>query len=599
FYATGAHYDGMRYELDGRIVNLQLNGRTLDTVALNCQVRKNYFHGSVTGTDPNLEFCFDGLLDYERAEPISQYVLDVNKIDLQALGFVADELPFTLSGQVYTDYVGRGLDDILGNLSIRYLQVERHGNSFYLPGLVLVTQAADSLYKTTEITSDLLHLSLSGRYTLSRFPSLYREMLRAYVPGQNVFKPVAQTPKDSLDIQVFDLDLVLLAYRHDGQAYGVNRLLELFAPTLQLDENTRLSVHYDEVRHAYDMVLDSRYIGFKNILCTDGRVRIRTEAPAYTRMTVGADASAIYLNDSLSFKNFQTAVWLNGSDSIRWRLSWLNPSDSAGTPRSSGYMESTLDLSDSNALYMSFDSSYFVFAGRPWRTYPEASVFLKKGDVQFRNIGAYALQEQESVLLSGRWSADTSASIRLAFHAFDMAYLSPFTRQAGMEVAGKINGVLQVRDPKNSFDLVSDIELAGLRLNGGDYGHGSLTAAFNKEGQRINGQLTIGPDTLAYPFLSVGGYYDLKRKSVDFSGKMQALPVHFLSGYFKSFAEDLEGDLTGSLRISGPIQQMKWDLQAESRNLAMTVGILQTRYRFAHFALRLTEDEMRFNDGRM
>lgn len=597
--AIGAHYDEMHYELDGRLVNLQLKGRTLDTIVLNCQTRKNYFHGSVTGTDPALDFCFDGLLDYERPEPISQYVLDVNKIDLQALGFVADEQPFTVSGQVYTDYVGRRLDDILGNLSLRYLALERHGLTFYLPGLQLVTQATDSSHKTTQVTSELLHLSLAGRYTLSRFPSLYKAMLRAYIPGRNVFGPEAGTAEDSADAQVFDLELALRGYRYDGQAYGINRLLELFVPALQLDENTRLNAHYDEGGHVYDLALDSRYIGFKNILCTDGRVRIRTEPPAHTRMTVAVEASSIYLNDSLSFKNFQTGISLDGGDSIHWQLSWLNPSDSAGRPKSAGFLVTTLDLSDSSALQIGFDSSYFVFAGRPWQTYPDASVFWRKEEIRFQNIGLHASDAQESVLLSGRWSADTAATLRLAFNAFDMAYLSPFTRQAGMEVAGKINGVLQVRDPKNSFNLVSDIVLDGLHLNGGDYGNGSLAAAFNRESRRIEGRLTVGPDTLSYPLLSVGGYYDLKQKALDFNGKMQRLPVHFLSGYFKSFAEGLEGDIDGTLRLSGPVRRMKWDLQAESRNMAMTIGILQTRYRFGHFTMRLTENEMRFNNGRM
>lgn len=597
--AVGAHYDAMRYELDGRLVNLQLKGRTLDTIVLNCQTRKNYFHGSVTGTDPDLDFCFDGLLDYERTEPISQYVLDVTNIDLQALGFVADEQPFTVSGQIYTDYVGRGLDDILGNLSVRYLQVERHGLSFYLPSLLLVTQAVDSVHKTTEVTSELLHLSLAGRYTLSRFPFLYKKMLQAYMPGKNVFGPLVEPSEDRSAEQVFDLDLVLLSYRHDGRAYGINRLLELFVPALQLDESTRLNVHYDEVSHVYDLALDSRYIGFKNILLTDGRVRVRTEAPAHTCLAASVASSAIYLNDSLSFENFQTAVSLDGGDSVYWRLSWLNPSDSVGRPQSSGYLTTTVDLSDTNALRISFDSSYFVFAGQPWQTYPDASVFWRRGDVRFQNIGLHALREQESVLLSGRWASDTAASLNLEFRAFDMAYLSPFTRQAGMEVAGKISGLLQVRDPKNNFDLESGLEVAGLQLNGGDYGDGLLTAGFNRESRRIDGRLTVGPDTLPYPLLSVGGYYDLKRKTLDFKGKMQNLPVHFLSGYFKSFADELEGDIDGTLHLSGPLREMAWDLQAESRNIAMTVGFLQTRYRFSHFALRLTEDEIRFNNGRM
>lgn len=597
--ATGTHYDEIHYELDGRLVNLQLKGRTLDTVILNCQTRKNYFHGSVTGTDPALDFCFDGLLDYERAEPISQYVLDVNKVDLQALGLVADEQPFTVSGQVYTDYVGRKLDDILGNLSIRDLQVERHGLSFYLPGLQLATQASDSLHKTTRVTSELLNLSLSGRYTISRFPSLYKAMLRAYIPRQNIVGQAFKTVGDSADPQVFDLELALLDYRHEGRLYDINRLLELFAPALQMDEHTRLNVHYDDPGHAYDLRLDSRYIGFKNILCTDGRVRVRTEAPAHEQMTVSVDASAIYLNDSLSFRNFQTAVSLNGGDSVYWRLAWLNPSDSVGRPKSSGYWATTLDLSDSNALQIRFDSSYFVLAGRPWRIYTDASVLFRRGDIRFQNIGLHALALPEYVLLTGQWSADTAASLNLSFHEFDMAYLSPLTRQAGMEVAGKINGSLQVRDPKHSFDLVSNITLDDLRLNGGAYGDGVLAAGFNRDSRRIDGRLTVGPDTLAYPLLSVDGYYDLKRKSMDFNGKMRHLPVHFLSGYFKSFAQDLEGDIDGTLRISGPVREMAWDLQAESRNIAMTVGILQTRYRFGHFTMRLTEDEMRFNNGRM
>ncbi len=591
---TGAHFDEMRYELDGRLFNLSLKGHPIDTVLLNGQIRKNYFHGSVIGTDANLNFNFDGLLDYEQAEPVSRYVLDVHKIDLQALGFVDDPQPFIVSGQVSTDYVGHGLDDLLGNLAIRNLQLERNGYTFYLPSLQLATHETDSLHKTTEVTSDFLRLTLSGNYTITRIPSLYKDVLHAYLPG--LFEGKSGKSKE---VPKFDLSLMLSAYRYDGQIYGINRLLELFAPALQLDDSTRLTLHYDAAAPACDLQLDSRYIGFKNILFTDGNLRIQTDAATHTRLAASVAASAIYLNDSLSLHNFQTEVALDSGRRIDWQLGWLNPSDSAGTVKSSGYLGATVDLSDRHVLRLHFDTSYFVFAGNPWQIYPDASWLWRKGEMRFQNVGVHALKASESILLNGRWAADTAATLNLAFRSFDMAYLSPFTRQVGMEVAGKINGSLQVRDPRQSFNLVSDIEIEGLALNGGAYGKGLLKAVFNRESRRINGQLTIGPDTVPYPLLSVSGYYDLSQKTVDFRGKLRRLPVHFLSGYFRSFASDLAGDMDGTLRISGPVKQMKWDLQAESRNLAMTIKILQTRYQFGNFALRLTEDEIRFNNSRM
>ena len=590
----GTHIDEMRYALDGRLFNLSLKGRPMDTVLLNGQLRKNYFHGSVIGTDSALDFTFDGLLDYEQEEPVSRYALEARKIDLQALGFVADKQPFTLSGEVSTDYVGYGLDDLLGNFDVQQLQVERHGYTFYLPGLRLTTHETDSLHKTTEVTSDFLQLTLGGHYTISRLPSLYKDVLHAYLPGLT-----AKAARPAQDAQAFDLNLVLSAYRYDGQVYGINRLLELFVPALQLDDNTRLSLHYDAAAPACDLRLDSRYIGFKNILFTDGSVRLKTDAVTHTRMAASVTASTIYLNDSLSLHNFQTEVALDSGHRIDWRLGWLNAPDSLGHARSSGYWAATVDLSDMQVLRMRFDSSYFVFAGHPWQIYPDASWLWRKGEMRFENIGLRALQTAESVLLNGRWAADTAATLNLAFRSFDMAYLSPFTRQAGMEVAGTINGSLQVRDPKQSFNLMSDIALEGLALNGGAYGKGQLKAVFNRESRRINGQLTIGPDTVPYPLLSVSGYYDLANKSMDFKGKMKNLPVHFLSGYLRSFASDLAGDMDGTLRISGPVKQMKWDLQGESRNIAMTVKILQTRYQFSNFALRLTENEIRFNNSRM
>lgn len=606
---TGAHFDAMHYELDGRLFNLSLKGHPVDTIVLNGQIRKNYFHGSINSADTNLNFNFDGLLDYEQVEPVSRYVLDIRKIDLQALGFVEDEQPFTLSGQVSTDYVGHGVDDLLGNLGLRNLQVERHGYTFYLPSLQLVTHETDSLHKTTEVTSDFMRLTLSGHYTISRIPSLYKDVLRTYLPGMfeqgnksaqkagaSVAKPEANRAKDA---QVFDLNLVLSAYRYDGQVYGINRLLELFAPALQLDDSTRLNLHYDASAPACDLQLDSRYIGFRNILFTDGRLRIKTDAVTHRRLAASVAASTIYLNDSLSLNNFQTEVALDSGRRIDWQLAWRNPSDSTGRAKSSGYLEATVDLSDLQVLRLHFDTSYFVFAGHPWQIYPEASWLWRKGEMRFENVGVHALKETESILLNGRWAADTAASLNLSFRSFDMAYLSPFTRQVGMEVAGKINGALQVRDPKQSFNLVSDIEIEGLSLNDGAYGKGVLKAVFNRESRRINGQLTVGPDTVPYPLLSVSGYYDLSQKSVDFRGKLKKLPVHFLSGYFRSFASNLAGDMDGTLRISGPVKQMKWDLQAESRNIAMTIKILQTRYQFGNFALRLTENEIRFNNGRM
>ncbi|MDE5703796.1 MAG: translocation/assembly module TamB domain-containing protein, partial [Bacteroidales bacterium] len=182
---------------------------------------------------------------------------------------------------------------------------------------------------------------------------------------------------------------------------------------------------------------------------------------------------------------------------------------------------------------------------------------------------------------------------------FNLRYIAPIVRRIGMEVAGEIDGRMRVRDPGNSFDLSADVRLNDLRLNDGYYGKGLLTAVFNRENRQIDGRLTIGPDTVARPYLALDGYVDLKRKTLDFKGRLHHLPSQFLSGYFRSFATDLTGGLDGSLRLYGPLKRMKWDLQAESEDLALTLSLLNTRYQFIRMGLSMSEEAITFTDGRL
>lgn len=595
--AIGSHYDDMRYTLNGRLFNLSLNGHPVDTIILDCQTRKHYLHGAVTGTDTNLNFCFDGLLDYEREEPISRYMLDIDKVDLQAFGIVSDETPFTVSGEVSTDYVGRVLDDILGNLRLQNLQVERHGERFYLPNLSLETRSTDSLHKTTNLTSDLLDLQLSGIYTLSRFPALYKDLLRVYMPGNHVLAPASGAL--SATPQVFDLSLGLHAYRYDHQDYGVNRLLDVMWPSLRMDEQTRLTVHCDEPARVFSLDLESRYIGFQSILCTDGKFVIQTVAEPRNSLVVSAETSAIYLSDSISLQNFGLKVVIDENGLATCGLGWVNPGDSVAPPSSLGYLSAIVDFSDTNALSVRLDTSYFVFSGRVWRSYPDAFFVWKNQEADFHNIGIYGLSDQASICMSGRWASDTASELDLVFRSFNLRYIAPIVRRIGMEVAGEIDGRMRVRDPGNSFDLSADVRLNDLRLNDGYYGKGLLTAVFNRENRQIDGRLTIGPDTVARPYLALDGYVDLKRKTLDFKGRLHHLPSQFLSGYFRSFATDLTGGLDGSLRLYGPLKRMKWDLQAESEDLALTLSLLNTRYQFIRMGLSMSEEAITFTDGRL
>ena len=601
----GSRYENMRYELDGSITNLMLKNRLVDTIELNGKFRKNYFQGAVVGKDKNLNFSFDGLLDYEHEHPVSQYRLNVQNIDLKALGLVPDEQPFTVSGRVSTDYVGRKLDDLLGNFSVHNLKIERYGQMFYLPTFSLVTQKTDSLHKTTELKSDLLHLRLDGRYTMSRLPSMYQDLIQACLPEK--FWQVAMASSAQAHVhkgavehrQSFDLNLSLQSYRHEGKSYNINHLLALFAPSVQLGEDTRLKVYYDAFENIYDLSLKSRYIGYKNMVGADVDLKVGYDATSPDRLKAALSSSVIYLNDSLSFKQFKTSAWMNEADRMHWNLSWQNAADSLSRSASSGYVASTIDFTDSSAYQMRFDSSRFVLSGKPWQVYPQALVRWKKEGAWLEKIGIQALYSPESIWLSGRWAADTSAFLNVQFQSFDMAYLSPFTMQSGIEVKGIINGVLQINDPKHQFDLVSDIRLDNLYLNKGHYGRGVLRAEYNRETERIEGRLSVGPDSLSYALLSMSGQVDLRNKTLDFKGRMKDLPAHFLSRYFRSFSEDFDGTLNGTVHLYGPLRKMKIDLQAVSNDAALTISVLKTRYRFSRLAFRISEEEIRFNDGTM
>ncbi|MEG1717373.1 MAG: translocation/assembly module TamB domain-containing protein [Bacteroidales bacterium] len=586
FSALGRNFKEMNYILDGGIHQLQFKGKELSDIRVDCETRLNYFHGLIDCEDPNLSFNFDGLLDYEQSTPITKYKLNLQHADLSRLGLIKDTNSFVVSTTIYSDYIGKTLDNLLGNFNIENMVLKRYGSVFSLNQMNISTNKIDEVNKFTEIKSDFLNLQLEGQYSFIAMPRLFQSILADHLPrmkdsvgGKN------KQSLSSLNAQNFTLNLTV---------ERMNQLLNILFPKLRVADELNLDMKYNSDNKEYDMNFSTDYIWYNNIAYVDGKIEIQGNAKTLLLETTAKD---LYLGDTIALSDFSVDATFSGKDTVSWGLRWFRQ-DSASIG-SSGDIQGILDFSFKDAISLKIHSANLLFSGQKWKAYPEASVFMKKGFFQMHDFGIFSEKKSESILIDGEISHDPNSLVKLRFNSFDMSYLDFLTKSIGMEIDAYIDGNIWVYDVFNNFNFISDITLNRLQINQKEYGKAILTTSFNKVQAGVYGKFEIQEDELGLqpPTLSISGfYYPQKEQSILFNGKLNQLPVDFLKGFLSSFASNLSGNLTGDISIGGSLKHPVFGGNVQGEKLSLTIALLNTNYIFDRCNIDLSSSAITFKD---
>ena len=102
----------------GNVTQLGFNGYVYDSLRLDGRLRNREFDGRITARDPNLDFDFLGMVDFNDSVPRYDFTMDLRRADLARLHVNRRDSVSELSAHIVAKAGGRSLDDLNGRIQV-------------------------------------------------------------------------------------------------------------------------------------------------------------------------------------------------------------------------------------------------------------------------------------------------------------------------------------------------------------------------------------------------------------------------------------------------------------------------------------------------
>ncbi|HRO39918.1 MAG TPA: translocation/assembly module TamB domain-containing protein [Flavobacteriales bacterium] len=547
----GRDAGSLEAEIDGEVPELGLEHYTIRNIALNGKLEKNLFNGELHCNDPKLLLDFNGLADLRGRWPEVDFVADVHRMDLRALGLIGGAgysdlqmrvdakgllAPDSLQGRLHMRQVSYCHDTVdldLGDIS---LEARHDGN---VPVLELVSTVADAKVQGPFLPT---HLPEALQSTLfSVFPSLSAKVEYDQKPQNFSFTAVLKHPQPVLD---------------------------LVLPGMKVGDGAGVSGRFDS--RNFDLTLDARLpafafggFGADSLHLTMGKTM---DLLAFSAEGIGQVAL-----DSIAL----SGLYITGKayqDEVGLAAKWAG---------SSGGVQGTINL---NALVQG--PSSFSIELEP------SSVDLGQGvwhnDLTARiQVDSTTIVLDTLVLHNGDQFVGLGGTIgrnpaqALSFELLDVRSENLKPLYNGPVVHGLISGDGRLFNLYNEPYLLSYLCVDSLAVENHQVGDLRFAATYREEGKSIdvNGSLQRG-DLRAFDF--TGRIEPGAEQQLALRLSMDRFDLRFIDPYLPSSIGNIQGKVSGQVSVTGRLDEPQLNGYADLEDAGLRIDYLNTSYHFTH-----------------
>ncbi|WP_418983610.1 translocation/assembly module TamB domain-containing protein [Alistipes sp.] len=530
----------------GSVSRLGFNGYVYDSLRLDGRLRNKEFDGLITARDPNLDFDFSGLVDFNDTVPRYDFTLALHHADLTRLHINRRDTLSQLSARLSANGSGRSLDDMNGrirvtNVRYRYNDKELEADSLTVRGV----NSARSKY--LELRSDFADATFRSKTSYREVFEYLRQSAWKYLPMLDR-RGRAESARQGGPSAADDYSLLSVDIRR------FNPVADAVAPGLQIADGSLLRLLFNPASNKLSFRASSEYVERRRLLATRLNINASNQGDSLAVYASAEDlyAGALHLPHlSLTGGAKQGLVQLSAgfNDTLRKASGLLGLR--AGIAREDGPNGRVLDVHILPSHITRGDKTWRIFARR---------IQIDTAQVVIDRF--YVMNSGQELLLDGIASRSPEDSLTLRLRNFDLAPFSQVADRIGYGIEGRTSGEATMRAVLGSGEIAADILIDSLSVNGVGGPPLQLTSrwdpARNRAGVIVANRAKR--DTLIRGFYAPRDKRYYARLSVDSLDMSLLDPV--LSGVISSTqglaSADLtlrgqrrDADLSGRIRVQG------------------------------------------------
>lgn len=565
--------DKMDLTVDGLVNSLTVKGYDYKNITAKGRLLKKIFEGSVSITDPNMTFSFDGNVDLTQKLPLLDFTADIKKANLTATHLLEGKENAEISSTVIFKIRGNNIDNLNGNiaaLNTKYIQGDK---SISIAEFDLV--AAESRnQKTLQLWSDVADAEIKGRFNSEQIVSSFIDLLRNYLPS--LYK---EDKKQKHIAAVEDFTFSVRAKKTD-------EITAMFYPEVDLNSELKVSGTYSSVNRSFSLYVDNSESIVHGLGVRDLSVMATGRGNELNLVT---GIGQLALSDTLDMQNISIGSRAT-NDSIHFSVGWKNNDRHVNE----GDLRGTVDFANSMPVKLRLYNSSVTMHDSVWNITSAGKILFDSTFVYVPGVTIHS--GNQTLQVNGTLDRKTETPLKFTFTNFILANINPLLNPSGVSLYGTIQGTAALQYQKELLTFTSDLGFTDFTFNNERLGNGTVKANWDPVADAIvmDGKFLRG----ALPtFAFEGSYIPVSDKqNFDIKMTLQKTQLKLVQPYIKDLASNVSGFASGDLYLKGTVEKPELTGTLNLQKVGFKIDYLNTSYTFSN---TVTVNKGSFDFGNM
>ena len=550
----GFAVDSMNADLKLNVENLEYANYEYNDIIVDGLLQEGVFAGKLDLKDPNAKIDFDGKVSLTLEEPVYQFTMIVDTLNLQKLNLVEEEL--SLHAKMDMNFSGKKLNDFDGKINLTEIFIKNNDQVFETDSLNIIADNTTINDRKLTLSSSFLTGEVTGDYDFDEMYDLVLAYINDYFPLDDLLS------RDQKMVKFADIEkpqkFELLFDVKDAKP------ISIFVPQLEYMENARLTATFNSIEKTM-----TAGIGIQKILMSgvgaetisfvakgDANQLANTLSINDLEATSGVKIPQIVLKNKML--NDSTYFSLDVENDTIDRL--LNIA-AVMTNSDEGYrLEFEKDMIANNIKW-TIDEQNFINFGTD---------FLKINELIF----SYQNQSMGIHSLSGK-NSEAVAPVEIAFDNFQIKELSKIANIENTSFSGRLNGQLKVIDPFENLHYTADLTIPDLTLNEEIVGALSIDLDNPVNTKKIDVNVLLQGDSNN---LDITGDYNLSTQKYDVKANVKSLELRLIDPIMIGVFGQSKGTVNGKFTLQGTPEKPELNGGINLNQVSTVIDFTKTRY---------------------
>ncbi|MFI5218904.1 MAG: translocation/assembly module TamB domain-containing protein [Bacteroidia bacterium] len=553
----GTHFnpDKMTASVKGNIANIELYKYNYHNITLDADIAKKLFNGALAIVEDNLNFSFNGTVDFTHKLPLFDFSAKIKDAKLAKLNLIKRDTTSALSVNTQFHFEGNTIDNMDGFIKLNKLRYSENEKNISTDEIELES-VAEGNDRHIHFISEFADLDIRGDYRRTSVIKSFENLLRKYLPGvEEKINTVSEMQDFTFNVKIKKPDPIL----------------EIFLPSLKVQDNSSLSGNFNTLINDFRMNLVSEKIEYGGMKWNAVLLNGKTNA---NKFEITLNVNEFKFRDSLSLKNVNL-IAETAKDSALFKLSFQGR-DSVNDRLAIG---GEINFNDNGKTAIRLQSSDILLERRKWSVANDNMVIIDSTGTLINNLVLYS--DNQHMGIAGKISSGENDILKVALQNFETKVMNRVLELFNVSIGGVADGNIHVASVLKVPRISSDLTISNFSYFNDTLGNLSIDVDYNTSEKVINVRATASKGEIKN--IVVNGKYYIKSPydELDFSISLTKTNLQPFGHYISGFASDVRGTATADLILKGLASKPELSGTARIQRGSFLVDYLNTRYSFS------------------